>query len=266
MSDCTVNLPGRLGNHMFAIATGLAHAKRNGYRLVLDSRFIRYPQYWTGILANSCRFLNSTAHINGPQWREPSFAYSPIPANALLLHGYLQSAKYFADASGEVRALFQPPLPIQNEVHATHASLLTERHRTVAVHIRRGDYFVGDVNGHGHLTDLYFRRTMDLARIQIPGCQFTIFSDDNDWCKAQSWLQSRDCIFVEESDESKALYLMSLFDGIIMSNSTFSWWAAYLARSRPTFKCWVPDPWFGPLGLQDFQDIYEPSWIKVATT
>jgi len=45
---------------------------------------------------------------------------------------------------------------------------------------------------------------------------------------------------------------MRLGTGYVLSNSTFGWWAAYLARMEPKVVV-VPDPWFKkidePLGL-----------------
>jgi hypothetical protein len=49
-----------------------------------------------------------------------------------------------------------------------------------------------------------------------------------------------------------------------MSNSTFIWWCAWMAR--PPIRCIVPAQWFGPSGLLEWEDLYEPGWIRLSHT
>jgi hypothetical protein len=65
---------------------------------------------------------------------------------------------------------------------------------------------------------------------------------------------------VEDATGYASLFLMTLFRRFVISNSTFSWWGAYLARDVDFVI--APDKWFGPEGPQDFDDIYCPEWIR----
>ena len=62
-------------------------------------------------------------------------------------------------------------------------------------------------------------------------------------------------IFVEESDPLRAFYLLALAaeGGVICSNSTFCWWAAFLSelRRRRHFQrlAIFPDRWTAPHSL-----------------
>jgi len=91
--------------------------------------------------------------------------------------------------------------------------------------------------------------------------EFLIYSDDIIMCREMPFLQGTNITFVDEPDDSAALHQMSQAPNIIMSNSTFSWWAAFLGMPKRVI---APDRWFGLRGPKDTQDIYEPSWEKIA--
>jgi hypothetical protein len=48
--------------------------------------------------------------------------------------------------------------------------------------------------------------------------------------------------------------------GIVASNSTFSWWAAYLNVHDTPFVV-VPEHWYADAPYDD-KDVYCPQWIK----
>jgi hypothetical protein len=259
MSDspvCYIELNAGLCNQLFMIATGYAHAKRNGYQLRLSSK----STYWNTILYRCVDWIGSPS-LPCRIWREPRFSYVPIPPNARVLTGYFQSSKYFADVSGEIRELFASPC-------LTHLDISTPDlfERGIVVHIRRGDYLVGaNRNKHGILDERYYRRAMDAARTELGAdCPFFVFSDDLAWCRQQAWLAGPSIVFVDEPDTCRSLQLMTQFRHFILSNSTFSWWAAWLSNKNG--RVWVPNRWFGPVGPADWADIYEPGWIKLPIT
>jgi hypothetical protein len=259
---CFIKLQAGLCNQLFMVATAYAHSKRNGYTLRLSNT----SRYWDTYL-HMCKQWIGGYDLNGRIWREPRFSYSPIPPDTRGLVGYFQSSKYFADVSGEIRALFVPPMKIIEEVQTDHADILSPdvRDRTVVIHIRRGDYLEGIQRKiHGILDDRYYRRAMAAAREVIgDGCQFLVFSDDLPWCRAQPWLEGS--TFVDEPVDYRALWLMSQFRNFIIANSTFSWWAAWLSGNQ-NGKVWAPDRWFGPPGPPDWKDIYEPGWTLLPIT
>jgi hypothetical protein len=62
----------------------------------------------------------------------------------------------------------------------------------------------------------------------------------------------------------KALWTISLCHNFILSNSSFSWWGAYLCMED--YKMVVaPSTWCGPGGPQDTKDVICESWMAMQT-
>lgn len=251
---------GGLGNQLFEIAAAYAHCKRTGQRLLISPRTSpNRPTYWTTFLEQFAGNVCSTEVVSTNHWREPAFHYVSIPSQVTSLFGYFQSSKYFSDCTDDIRKLFRPALSIQEKVATTYANLLTEEQKcnNVVLHIRRGDY-VALPTYHCILTPAYYQRVITEMQTRIPNAQLLVFSDDLEWCKSLPFLKG--AIFVDEPDESVALWLMSQFRHFIQSNSSFSWWATWLANAHTVL---TPAVWFGRDGPQDYYDIYEPSWSKM---
>jgi len=187
--------------------------------------------------------------VHVEKWTEIAYGiYTPIPSTSTHIDAYCQSWKYFHDISGEIRSMFTLP------------EAVTKREcGTVAVHIRRGDYFTAHAGKHGFLDNRYFEAAMTAARSLLgQDVQFAIFSDDLAWCRQQPWLQG--CVFVDIPNEQEALFQMSKFEAFIISNSTFSWWAAYLSGSP---HVWAPDHWMGREDPAKSADVVPPWWYRV---
>ncbi len=122
---------------------------------------------------------------------------------------YVQSEEFFEGAEEQVKQLFSEGItPIDQ----------------VAIHVRRGDYV-----GNPFYVDLmatdYYERAME----EFPGEKFLVFSDDIEWCKTQQLFKG--CEF-SGGDELTDFNRMAGCKGIIIANSSFSWWAAYLSQGR----------------------------------
>jgi hypothetical protein len=249
---------GGLGNQLFQVAAAYAHCKRTGKTLKISQRSqgaTGYkPVYWDSYLSELK--TNISARKSGSTWNEPGFAYTPIPANAQVLQGYFQSSRYFADCTAEIRRLFHPGPATHVKMLKKHGALLVAKPMATVLHIRRGDY-LAEPQKFGILTEDWYR----LASKETNAKDLVVFSDDLVWCRGLDFLKG--ATFVDEPDEVVALHLMTQFRRFILSNSSFSWWAAWLAGSAPE-DVMVPDRWFGPAGPQDFKDVYEPMWRKVA--
>jgi hypothetical protein len=253
---CRIALNGQLGNHLFQMAALLRHCHVNNMTpqfYIVDPR----KTYERSLYKCTSMRTNTVVPVRGVP-----FHYIPFQPSQTLLFGYCQSSKFFSDVSGLIRELFDPHPDLKQRVRETYSDLFTETQKetSVVVHVRRGDYMTGaNKTFHGILTEKYFLAAMDEMRSRIKGATFLIFSDDADFCRRT--FTGPDVQVVDEPDGEIAFHLMCQFRHYIMSNSSFSWWATYLGEPAETVI--APDRWFGPAGPQDYQDIYEPGWIRM---
>jgi hypothetical protein len=260
---CYVQLSGGLGNQLFEIAAGYAHCARTGKTLQLSrTTNCKRCTYWDTFTHKCAPYISDPPRTRVYQWREPYFHYAPINPAADAITGYFQSSKYFADVSSQIHALFEPDLITKEILKSKYADLLTPnmKARSIVLHIRRGDY-VALPQYHCILTPDYYRRVVAEAHALIPNSHILVFSDDLDWCRTLDFLADGATTFVDEPSDFLSLHMMTQFRHYILSNSSFSWWAAWLGERAATV--WAPNRWFGHRGPQDVQDIYEPDWIRV---
>jgi hypothetical protein len=124
------------------------------------------------------------------------------------------------------------------------------------IHVRLGDYFLHQ-NSIGILSAEYFRSA--LAKLNIEGSEILVCSDDiseatamlADFLPANTLWIGSDKLNAEES-----LALMRRGNQFVISNSSFSYWGALLARDPITVI--APSKWFK--GENDPVDLIPPQW------
>ena len=69
---------------------------------------------------------------------------------------------------------------------------------------------------------------------------FVVFSDNIDCAKVLLKKYKREFIFIENNPPEEDFYLLSLLKNVIITSSTFAWWAAYL---NPSVEKEIVNPW-----------------------
>tara|TARA_Y100000593_G_scaffold4019_1_gene7991 strand:- start:151108 stop:151881 length:774 start_codon:yes stop_codon:yes gene_type:complete len=252
-------LQGGLGNQLFQISAAISLAKKHSDEAVFSMETHYLPQqgrkvnnYADNVLRN-IKFSPdlSIRHL----YQEPYFHYRKIEYKPdMCLRGYFQSEKYFKEHEDYIRNIFSPDERSLDIIDSKYSTLLEKS--PVAIHVRRGDYL--QESAWNHICSLeYFRESMTHFEKDTT---FLIVSDDIEWCKKS--FDEKNIVFIENNLDYIDLYLISLCRGVIMSNSTFSWWGSWL-NQNPSKTVIAPKQWFLPVANLDFKDIVPPEWIKL---
>lgn len=235
----------RLGNWMFTYAAAVSTGEPvtvTGDEYARDVVCGKYRDLFRG-----ARFAASVPD-DIRTYVEPNLKavhYAPLPVRKgedLRIVGFFQSEKFLDEQ--KVRELYRISPTRRTHLQTRYREVLAVRD-IVAIHVRRGDYlrvgfhdpFVGEP---------YLRRAVN-AFLDDGKTAFLVFSDDIPWCRrffdrsefaqARFWYSGND-------DPLDDLYLMSLCAHNVVSNSSFSWWGAWL-NENPSKRVIAPSMWFG---------------------
>lgn len=132
-----------------------------------------------------------------------------------------------------------------------------------ALHMRRGDYFNNPRIG--VLSDDYFisaaKKFYEESRVK----KFTIFSDSPELTRTVSHEVSKFAsVELQDSDKTPLFTLLQLgkYKKLVISNSTFSWWAANIGSEDK--QVIAPSKWFQ--SMQDPEGIQKSSWLLINST
>lgn len=255
-------LQGQLGNQMFQVAAATALALDNGAAPIFPD-FKRMTKWdIPGNFQNVFFRLNTSKPYKKPSvlYKEPVFTYQPIPYTPnMRIHGFFQSEKYFKHHKDEIIALFQPSDTILNYLHNKYSYIL-EHPYSVAIHVRT--YLETDPQHTAFVLNgvEYISEALELFP---DDSLLVVFSDNIPWCKEQFKQIPREFIYIEGETHYIDFYLMSFCKDNIISNSSFSWWAAYL-NPNPNKLVIAPSRWFNPnLANHDSRDIVPEEWITI---
>lgn len=202
---------------------------------------------------------NGKAHF--PSWEyqplfsAPSHFFDNVPGEIDFSGDYLQDLSHFAGFEDVVKECFKPSQAAKEAIVNQLAAIGQFPHWT-AVHVRRANNV--HLPMHHPICEMsYFEEALDKLDKKT---HIVVFSDDIEWCKKQSLFKDK-AWFSEGNDPSidkmlltngtplslptvaYDLFIMTHAHAHIISNSTFSWWGAWLAnRQGPVF---YPKPWYG---------------------
>jgi hypothetical protein len=180
-----------------------------------------------------------------PVYTETTYHYTPIPSDTVgFVQGFFQSSKHFKPYEKEVKQLF-------------HRLVSDKQMKGVAgIHVRMGDYL--NLSHHWKTPSKDFiERAIKQLSPHIK--RLVVFSDNpKEACDLVCSCERPEGMWVvagtmDYSDEIDDIREMTACEELIMSCSSFSWWAAYLGEHK---KVIVDKKWYTDNELIE-DDIYE---------
>lgn len=278
-----VRLFGGLGNQLFQYFAGLGVSTKFNLRLELDTRWITssYSHDKTDIqdfeflkhvnmittensgeinyffeslktkLAQKSLLLAKTINLDTPS--NPNFNEIRSTGKSLELRGYYQSYLYFQNSNSLLEKIDWRLNFESKEFLEIRKSLAAEPF--IAIHVRGCDYLNTSSIYH-RLDAKYFEDSLMSLRGEIGYIRTIVFTDDYDYAKEiLKAIPGLDFINQKGLRGSEAMILISMAKGIVISNSTFSYWAAIINSSRFII---APKYWFSNTNVDE--NLYPSNW------
>lgn len=251
-----VNLRGRMGNQLFQFAFAYATAKKlkTSFFINESAKHFRPRSYFE--LGGYNNFYNDVKRkwfnlLNYKQKNIIIYDNSKLPSENLLLmknnaiySGFFQSEEYFKDSEEDIRRLFKIKDKYINSFNQKFKSIFSAN-KILAIHLRRTDYLSqGDDKVGGKdvsLPILYYKKCME--RIKSIDEYLVIFVSDSIDYARESFGVKHNYRFEFNSEIIDFQVLLNA-DILIISNSTFAWWAAYL-NNKNNKVVFAPKYWLG---------------------
>lgn len=182
-----------------------------------------------------------------------------------LLDGYWASEKFFINIKNQIGDIFKYKKQ-NNKSVLLYQKIINETPNSVSLHWRRGDY-VGK-KAFEVITDDYMKNALKYIASKISINKVFVFTEDFIWVKKKlnSFKIGLEFVYVSENltdtEDYHEQFLMSLCGNNIISNSSFSWWAAYLNTNKNKIVV-APNKWHNKVFKVDYKYIVPESWVTI---
>lgn len=185
-----------------------------------------------------------------------------VPSTGITFYfGGWHNEKYFIGVKDSVKSAFHFTKEIDTETLQMAADM--GRCSSVSLHVRRGDFLnSANLELFGKVcTKSFFEKAIMSIERKFKNPHFYVFSNDMDWVKENFDFQTVTYVTHNTSKNSwRDMYLMSNCKHNIISNSSFSWWGAWLNTHDD--KIVISPAKFLNSDIQS--DVYPKQWIKLS--
>lgn len=272
-------ISGGFGNQLFMYACGYAAAQRLDTGLILDTSFmdtdnlrsyeldklnIKYDKHfsteWLKLYPLKVlyrKIIRGTILARYTMFKEKqTYHFDPEYLNIkndTYLYGYWQTEKYFKDYRKELLQMFTPRYELSSDCkkYINKANCCN----SVAVHVRRGDYVKIGIC----LDKSYYFHAFEYLEQRMKNITYFVFSDDMEYVHQMFKNAQREIVYVQYTSANPTLddfFIMKACKHIIMANSSFSWWAAWLNNNPDKQVLYPKTSWAD-------SDFYPKEWTMI---
>jgi Glycosyl transferase family 11 len=262
----SVEARGRLGNHMFQFAFGLGASARLGTDFAMDDRLLRTSftlAPWgtqRRRIARGLRYRGEkrlwpfeVVKVEPEAFEEPSAVMVRLRDRRHYV-GFFQSEQFFQAAAANVQRAFRARPELEHAFREKYASLLQCPY--ICCHVRQTDY--REWGGGLALPASYYAACLRALR-ERSNAPIVVVGDDPEWLKDELAYEN---IRVEHNPAVIDLLLLVHAQSLVISNSSFAWWGAWLNESAS--RILAPRYWIGfKMGREAPHRILPPSWEQM---
>lgn len=291
--DIYVRIRGGLGNQLFQYAFAYLIAKNSeDYQIYLDIRELE-KYYWPYGLCDLrldsktesiktklkydhaikryhlWQFLYRRSHHKSPNFLNhrsltKGFLFSgqyclELPAklsDEVYLYGYFQNADLLKDIWGDLIDVTR--LKVRSQKVANYISLI--KPNSISISIRFAKQI--ELDNHERYVysgkEYYVRLIKHLEQRRGENLQLVISSNDIKRIIEEKWFEDyKDALYIEQCSATEQLEVLRNCRDYILSNSTFSWWVAYLGSYGKDSIVLSPRIWFQGEDIYDTKIIFD---------
>lgn len=195
----------------------------------------RYIKQYLSFLCGRCQF-------EYPDFRYIEDIYKDCNKNYYA--GYWHHFKYVEPFRDKLLDEYTFPPFTNNENLEVAKTMMKEI--SVGLHVRRGDY-LNEKQYQGICSLDYYKRAIEIISKRCGKVAYYVFSNDEQWCRENlSVLFGESKVTYVNWNKGKYSYcdmqLMTYCKGLVIANSSFSWWGAFLNQQENKFVI-APKRW-----------------------
>lgn len=268
MPKLFVEVRSGLGNQLFQYAVAFSLALRYQRELVICPRY--FDPYWKYLLKKisgrefrSFRlpfilnmhyrvlYLQNETQQNVTVLSEDTpikiFHLELAGKRDIYLKGYWQNPHLFLAHLRQFQEIFKPVFRLSKRCSGILRKI--EPH-VVAIHVRRGDFLINSAFGACNIE--YYKNAVEIVGRSIENPSYIVFTNDRAWVRKNFKFNIRymvysDCYYAHADIEE--MFLLTKIPTLIISNSTFSWWGAFL-NDQPRKMIICPSTWYRKREMQ----------------